>query len=474
MATVNFSGIASGIDSASLIKALLDQKRAGQITPLQTRVTQKEETNSSLSELTGLLDKLKNVASKFRSINGSILSKTFNSTDETKITGSSANSAVNGSYSFNVVSIAKNATHSFDDRFASNTAAINSGINNADPAANRTLSYTIGTGAEQEVVDLELTDSTSLANLVTQFNSQSTKATASIVNVGTSSSPSYAFVVNSNNQGIEKGSISVSVGSSITDPNGDLSTADGSFLTATESTATNAEFTMTGVTGTITRSSNAISDVISGVTLNLQSVGSSTITIGDDSSKTSASLQELVDAYNEIVNYIAENDTVTRDESGEEATNIFGPLARTTIDDNVLSMLRTSLSQAGISGRSVNIFADLGVTTKRDGTLEFDSDVFKNAMATDPEGVRLITESLGEDLAAVDGKIAIYTRFNGLIDLEENSNKEAISNANKRVSDLEQLLSREEESLNGRFARLEALIGRLNSQQNTLASLLPR
>jgi flagellar hook-associated protein 2 len=474
MSTINFSGIASGIDSSSLIKALLDQKRKAQITPLETKISALGETNSSFSELSDLLNTLKTSAAKFRQINGGVLSKTLSSSDESKVSGSANNAAANGTYSVNVTALAKNGTHSFNDRFASETTVINSNINDADPAANRTLSYTIGTGGDAETVDVVLTSTTTLANLVSQFNSQSNNATASVVNVGTSASPSYAFVVNSDNQGLSKGNIAVSVGSSITDPNGDLSTLDGSFVTSTVSAATDAEFSVSGVSGSITRSSNSVTDVISGVNLNLQSLGTSNITVADDGAKTASSLQEFVDAYNDVIKYISDNDTVTRDESGDEVTNVFGPLANSSLDEGILSTLRTALGDAGVSGRTVNILADLGITTKRDGTLDFNSDTFKSALANDSEGVRLITESLGDDLSSVDGKIARYTRFNGLIDLEKNANSQNITDTNKRVSDLESMLGREEESLTSRFSRLEALIGQLNSQQTTLASILPR
>lgn len=473
MATVNFSGIASGIDAASLIQALLDQKRKAQIDPLEEKITKLESTNSAFAELSDQLKTLQTAAGRFREINGGVLAKNLTSSNELALTGSASNAAYNGSYSVSVSALAKNGTHSFDDRFSSGSAVLNSNINNGDPEADRTVSYTIGSGSEEETVDIVLTDSTTAEDFVNEFNSQSTKATASLVNVGTTASPSYAIVVSSNNQGSDKGSIAVSVGARISDPNGDLSTADGSFLNATTSAASNAEFSVSGISGTITRSSNTISDVIEGVTLNLHSIGDADITISGDQAKTATYLQEFVDAYNAVVEFIAENDAVLREESGSEVNNIFGPLASTSLDEGILSTLRGSLSAAGTSGRTVNIFADLGITTARDGTLSFDTEKFGEALAADSEGIRIITQNLGEDLSAVDGKIANYVRFNGLIDGEKNANLQQISDSNDRISYLESMLSREEESLTARFSRLEALIGQLNSQQTALASLLP-
>ncbi|MCO6432365.1 MAG: flagellar filament capping protein FliD [Deltaproteobacteria bacterium] len=474
MALISFSGLASGIDSQALIKSLLDQKRATQIKPLETRITDLTETNGAFTELKSLLTDLQSAASKLRSINGGIIGKSAVSSDETVITASAANTADQGTYDLNVISRAKNATLSFDDRYSSSTDAVNSNINNGAAAIDRTLSFTIGTGTGQESVDLVLTDSTTLEDLAAQFNSLSEKATASVVNVGTASSPSYAFVVSSKFEGTEQGAIAVNVGSGITDPNGDLNTADGAFVTNTESAATDAEFTLSGVTGSIYRSSNSITDVISGLTLNLQGTGNASVSVNNDAASTTAAMQEFVDAYNEVVKFISENDLVTREEEGSEITNVFGALAKTSLDENLLSTLRSALSGAGITGQTVNILADLGVTTERDGTLKFDGEVFEDALSNDPDSVLEITQNLGEDLAAVDGKIAQFIRFNGLIDAAANANASEVTNSERRISEIESLLSKEEEALTARFARLESLIAGFQSQQSALTSLLPQ
>lgn len=471
MAAITFTGLASGIDSSALIQSILDQKRKAQENPLKTRITELTNTNSAFTDLKSLLDKLNTSAQKFRALNGGVLAKSLTSTDETILTGSAGNGAKPGSYQIDVSARAKNATQSFDDRFAAGTSVINSNINNGDTAANRTVSYTIGTGSEQETVNIVLTNTTTASDFVTSFNASSTKARASLVNVGTSATPSYAVVVNSNNEGTSKGSIAVSVGSGVTDPNGDTLTTDGAFVTDTDSPATDAQFTLTGVTGLITRSSNTVTDVIDGVTLNLQSLGTSTITVAQDASKTTSDVQDFVDAYNEVVNYLAKNNTVQRQEDGGNVTNIFGPLAHTSIDESLLSTLRSAIPLAGTSGRTVNIFADLGITTERDGTLKFDTDKFQTALANDSAGVELITQNLGESLGAVQGKIASYTQFNGIIDQAFNSNSTSITSAQDRINSVEALLAKEEESLVAQFARLESTIGKLNSQQSALASL---
>jgi flagellar hook-associated protein 2 len=464
---VNFTGLASGIDSNALIEALLEQKRSSRIRPLQEKNSALEETNSAFSDLKTKLNALKDLADNFRLVNGGGLAKLAASSNESAVGVSASNAASNGSYSVTVSQLAKNGSISFNDRFSASNATINSAINNGAVAADRTVTYTIGTGGTAETIAIELTSSSTLSDLVTSFNEQSSNAEASVINVGTSSAPSYALVINSLNSGTELGSVAASVGSEIT------SAGSGAFSASTTSQATNASFSVSGISGTLTRSSNAINDVISGLTLNLQGTGSSTLTVSDDADASAENVQELVDAYNEVLTFIRENDLVSREEDGQEVSNIFGPLASTSLDENVISALRGAFSNSGTTGGLINILADLGVTTQRDGSLSFDVDTFKEALSQDAGSVNTIMQNLGESLAAVDGTIAQFTRFNGLIDQSVTSNQNEIRGNESRIGDLEKALAREEESLIKRFSRLEGLIGQLNSQQNALSSLLP-
>ncbi len=463
MALVSFAGLASGIDSTSLIQALLDQQREARIQPLQTQINNFNDTNDALSELSSLLNALSDAAGKYRTINGGPIAKQATSSNETIVTASASNSASAGTYGISVTTLASNATFSFDDRFSSGSDVIDSGIMDLDPEIDRTVSFTVGSGAGAENIDIVMTGTTTAQDFVTEFNSQSSKAEASLVNTGTESSPSYAIVISSKQEGTEDGTITLNaVGSSIT-----------AFSSNSLDQATDASFSIDGIAGTITRSSNTISDVISGVSFNLEDTGSATITISADTTTTESNLQAFVDAYNEIVEYIAENDAISQEEESGQTVNIFGPLASTSLDENILSALRSTFSSAGISGGSVNVLADLGITTNRDGTLDFDTEKFQDALNSSPGDVESILTNLGEGLSSINGTIAQFTRFNGIIDLAEQSNSSQITSLQSKISDTEDSLARYEESLVRQFARLEGLIGQMQNQQSTLASILP-
>jgi len=474
MAPVTYSGLASGIDSSALIQALLDQKRAARVEPFETRIAEFEETNDSLTQLKTLLNTLKDAAAKLRTLNGGPIMRQAVSSDETLLTGAASGSALDGTYGLTVSQLARNGSYSLSSAnrtYTGGDAAINADINDAAAAADRTVSFSVGSGSYQEQIDVVLTSETSLHDFVNDFNSQSSLATASIVNVGTSTAPNYLIRIASNSTGTERGAVALlSVGDEVANAG---NPGGGAFDVQTSSAAQNARFAIDGVTGVIERQSNTVSDVINGVTFELHGTGSAVLEVQSDSGATAAVVQDFVDAYNEVLNFAAESNTITRQEDKGVVKNIFGPLAKTSLDDSIVGALRSALQSASASGGTVNILADLGVTTQRDGTLSFDQEDFEQALQDDPESSAAILAELGETFGAVGGAVDQFTRFNGLIDVALTSNNSSISSLQDSVSTAEDQLAREEESLTARFARLEALIGGMQQQQAALSSILP-
>ena len=67
MALIQFSGLASGIDSGALIDALLTREREVRVEPLENKISSLEDSNTALNELSTLLDRLRETADPFRS-----------------------------------------------------------------------------------------------------------------------------------------------------------------------------------------------------------------------------------------------------------------------------------------------------------------------------------------------------------------------------------------------------------------------
>lgn len=461
MALINFSGLASGIDSESLISATSAAAKKQRVEPNQKRVTELTDTDTTLSDLKTKLATLQSNLLKFSSLEGGGVAKQGSSSDESRVSASATNAALNASYSVTVSALAKNGTVSLGPSagtYASESATISAGTQEI---------ITIGTGSSMETVTVPITaGSTTISQFVTSFNQLSTKARASLVNVGSTASPNYKIVITSNKTGTEEGDIAVTTNAA-------------GFSAPTTSSATDASFSIAGI-GSITRSSNSVSDVIAGVTLDLQSAGTSTVTISEDETTTEAAIQDWVKSWNEIVSYIKEKNQITRDEGSSEVTNVFSPLATTRVDDNALTSLRSALASAryvatngsGTQTNEVAIMADLGITTERDGTLKFNTDTFKTALSNEPLSVSNILTDFADDVARSQQVIDQYIGFNRVFDTTINSNKETITNLNKRISEAEAVIAKQEESMRAQFARLEATIGKLQGQQNSLTSAL--
>ena len=473
MAGISFPGLASGIDTSALIKASSDATRQERETPLQNKVTDLTNEDTALSTVKTKLTAIQTAAAKFATINGGGLVKQGLSNDETKVTATASNAAQDATYSVTVSALAKNGTTSLgpaSGTYTSELSTISAGTSEV---------ITVGTGSNLETITVPITaGTTTLNDFITSFNNQSKLATATTVNVGTSSNPSYKIVITSNYSGTEKGTIAVSTNAA-------------GFASPTASAATDAVMTIGGI-GTITRSSNAIGDVITGVTFNLQAVGSATVSVADDVSGSSALVQDMVDAWNDYVTFMNTNNTVTRQSSSgasststnlsDTVTNVYGPLAKTRVDDNALSDLRTALGGTTYSkGSTVKIFADFGVTTnKNDGTLLFDTSVFKTAMAAEPSSVGGVLTRFADHTALTadgleptkDGVIYGYIKPIGLIDTVIKNNQTNIGNMNDQIAQVEAQISQTEASQTQRYAALEGRISQLQSQQATLTSSL--
>jgi len=460
MSLINFSGIASGIDTEGLVKATSDATRSTRVKPLQKKVDEFTETNDALEELTTLLKTAQSKARDMGSVFGGPLEKLATTSDETILTASATNAATNGTYTLSNISLAKNATYTLYSNLTTYSAT--SSVIDSSVVGTQNVTVLVGTGGDQVTINVPVTNTTTVSDFITSFNtSAGTRATASLVNIG-STSNDYRIVINSNNTGTAKGTIAVSA-NPITNLNQSASSA-----------ATNSSFVISGV-GTVTRATNSVSDVIPGVTFNLNTATTSSVTVSvsDDVAGTTSKVSDFVSAYNEVVKYMAENNTITREQNGNEVSNIFAPLSKTRVDDNVLSLIRSAISGTSYSsGTEIKIMADLGITTERDGTLKFDDSTFATALSKEPTSVNSILSTFGDTIGLTGGTIDLFTRFGGLLGSTIDSNKGQIDNLNDRIALVEEQIARSEASMRARFARLEATMGRLQNQQGALSSAI--
>lgn len=457
MPVAQFSGLASGIDSAALIDAIIEARETTNLIR-KKEIDHLESENDSLDELNTKILALNDLVDQFRSVNGGGISKKATSSDSTTVTAMAGSNAINSSFSVSVTTLAKAGTFSFNQAYSSESDVVHATNSGA-------IDITVGEGDDEVTISTSVTaGDTTVQELVDDINNDaaaSGRISASLVNVGTDASPSYRIVLNTIHEGTQKGYIGVTT-SVLAD--------------STSSQATNATFSLSGINGTITRDSNTVSDVVNGVTFQLlKSSSSATISVGNDSDTTADLMNEIVEAYNDIVEYVNENDTITRveDDASDDADNVYGSLAKTNIDNDFLASFRSYLSEAeSANGTSVKSMAEIGISTNRDGTLSFDVDDFKNAIGEDSLGVQEVISDFADSAAGVTGFMYDYTKLNGLIDIAKSANDSEIDAINDAIEQLTRSTDKQRTMLEQRFMKLESTMSSLQSQQAQLTSVL--
>ncbi len=152
---------------------------------------------------------------------------------------------------------------------------------------------------------------------------------------------------------------------------------------------------------TITGSTNVITDVISGVTINLKKIESGSqvdLNISRNLDGIKSSVQSFIGKYNEILEYI--NDQFAWDEDTESAGLLSG--------DGTLSSIKSSLQNIVISTikdlpTDMNALSLIGINSDMSGVLSLNDSDFTDALVSDFAGVRRIFVAEG---TTTDGDIS--------------------------------------------------------------------
>ncbi len=193
-----------------------------------------------------------------------------------------------------------------------------------------------------------------------------------------------AIAVEDNQAGAS--SLSLTLSSSIADANStldfgafDLSTVRKREIVAGQ----DAEITVDGVA--FTRSTNQISDIITGVTLNL--VGEDpeatvTLNVDRDQGAIKEKIQDFVDSYNEVMSYIATQNTVPGE--GEDAKPLFADTSLQTIKSSVRSVI---LSEVSGLDSTLDHLSLVGINIDKTGRLSIDDETLDGYLETNFEDV---------------------------------------------------------------------------------------
>jgi flagellar hook-associated protein 2 len=465
---ISFSGLVTGMDTEAIISATIAARRAQLITPLNNKINFNEQQNSALNELnTKILNLFNSLKSKTSSFGGTVEKKVVtNNPDIATITANSSTPVM--SAEFKVTQLASPGKIVFSNSFSDTNSPLFPSL-----TGDSQITISVGTGTDQQDFQITVNNTTTLAQLNNEIYSATNGAVhGTIINTGSSNAtPNYVFGLTSRENGIAKGSLALSLPPELTA----TSTLDYD-ATDTGLHAQDAKLILNGI-GEITRSGNKITDLFPGVTIELQQKSDNLVQFSTaaDSDSAKATIQNIVNQINEITSLSRNNNAITSTtDSKGKTTLIYAPLAKTRLDDQTISSIKSALSAvtSGTNNGSVRILADIGITTNRDGTLAFDTTVFDKAFSEDQTSTFSVMQNLIDDLGNTGSVLNEYSKFSGVILTNINSTSASNKTTLERIERLEQLLSEQETSLRLMFARLESITSKMKSTQSSLTSAL--
>ena len=252
-----------------------------------------------------------------------------------------------------------------------------------------------GSGAKTVTIN---SSNNSLQGIASAINAANIGVTASIINDG--SSTPYRLTLTSKSTGASN-SMQISVAgdaalsSLLTE---DASNNSGQNLTQT-STAQNANFTVNGIA--VSKPSNTVSDVVSGLTLNLQQTSTTPInlSIAQNTGTSSGAVSTFVKAYNALHTVIS--NVTAYNASTKTGAILMGDFAVNTLNSQLHQMLNSPVVGAG----SLSSLSDIGVIFQADGTLTVNQTKLSAALSKNFNDVAALFDTVGQ---ATDPQIS-YT-----------------------------------------------------------------
>jgi flagellar hook-associated protein 2 len=431
--SASIGGLASGLDTASIISQLM-QLEAVQQNQLKSRVTQKQTAVSAMQSLNTKLAALAKSSTDLSAATGWSPVTASSSYDKVNVTTSTG--ALPTQLSLTVGSLAASHRLTFFSTAALGATVVSGGT---------TLSLDLLDG--NGPISIETGDG-SLASVVAAINTAAKGVRASTIKLDDGT---YRLVVDS-----------VTTGAS-----GDftLTNGDGTDLLGGATVRAGQDASITIGTDTIHSATNTFTNLLPGisVTLGTGAVAGTAVDIATttDAKAMTDKVKSFVDSLNSILSDI---DSATKGSvNGSKA----GPLAGDSNLRTVRNALVSTLYSAG-----GGTLADYGVQLDRSGKFTFNAETFSTAYAADPQAVsqKFIDGTVPGFMARV-GKVATNASdtATGSLTKALQGMDSTIKDLNQRITVWDQRLALRESTLKRQFTALETALSQMNSQSSWLA-----
>lgn len=388
---------ATNIDVASIVSQLMTVEQR----PLTLLATKEASYQAKLSAIGTVQGALSNFQSAVSGMSNASIFQTLTAapSDSTALSATAASTATAGNYTLDITSLAQ-AQKLVAAGQVSSTASIGTG-------ASTTLTFDFGSitggtfnaasgtytgaaftsnGSGTKTVSIDATNN-SLQGIRDAINSANIGVTAAIINDG--SGTPYRLALASSAPG-SSNSLKISVAGDAA-----LSTLLAQDPAATQNlsetaTAQNANFKVNGVA--VSKTSNTVTDVIQGVTLNLlkPTASSVSLSIARNAAGIQSSVAAFVKAYNDLNTTL--RSVSSYDATTQKAAVLLGDAAVRAIQSQIRAALNNPVSGAG----ALTNLSQIGVSFQKDGSLALDSTKLSAAINSNPNDIAALFATVGK------------------------------------------------------------------------------
>src|SRR6056297_2265385 len=457
MADLSLGGLATGMDTQSIIEQLVQLERQP-IYRYQQEISELEATKGAWRDVNSRLDKLENLTTDLK-LSATYNSRSASSSNKDAVTASASNDSLEANYDVTVKSTAKAQRIAGSQMSASDTP-----LNELTGFDSLTAENTISING----TNITINDKDTLNDVSNKINEAEAGVKASIVD--------KHLVLETTETGLDNALDSTK----ITDANGLLEglgvlNTDGTIANELQA-ASDAEIDINGITG-ITSSTNTFSNAVEGVTFNVNPEAevdsTATISVSKNTKKAVDAVQSFIDQYNSAMSFLDGKTNYDADE--EKGAILQGDNTAIRLQMRLREMVTSKIKDSG-DYQTLNA---VGIEIDRDGVMSLDSAEFEEALQNSPEEVANLfkaeSDTEGYDGMAVrmDSYLDQLMQSNtGLIPRRLDFYDTRIDNLNDDIEGVERQVEMTRERYVQQFTAMEEAISEMQSQQSWMMSQL--
>ncbi|MBM4166375.1 MAG: hypothetical protein FJ218_05605 [Ignavibacteria bacterium] len=484
MATVSgISGLSMNDKIDQLAEQVRTQKSKG-ITKLNEQKTELNSRKTSYSELKTKLNALKSL------INDSMIvftnwgdtkkfeSKTTTSSDSTIASATSSEKAQAGTFTVLVERLAKTDSL-FSDLVSSDDSSIETEVGTGGKSFNvtvngvtTTIAVTIEGGETNKEIINKIVSAINTSEAAVQAQTVTPTSTDSRLYLASDSSGEDNAITFADVSGTLMANLGLTAGVNAARTAYTNNTAGFQY---TVSNDLNSKFKFNGID--VQRSTNSITDLLTGVTLTLSKTQQATdtpvtITIANDKTALYAKIDEFISKYNEVITYLRTQSEKTQS-SSLRRDSIYLSLAA-----KLRSIVRNEIESISTLDGPTTLAA-IGITTNSNGTLTFSDktkfDSYYTQNISYVADIFISTEASGFIFEAKDGvahqlvaSIKTITDIGGELDTYSDSIRTQLFSLEKKMSKFKSKVDLEVEKFRDKFSKSQLLLQQLAQQSQYL------